>query len=496
MIHNFLSTFVLLLFLIIPNVSYAQFCVTRPITPPPFDQEAFQEYKQQRRAHTRNNERSRIAVTIHIVQAIAGATNIDLNRLYDEMDAVNFFFNAAGLEFFLCGSPRIVSGRGLYTFEEVGRDINPSNHVLNTINIYYIDEIGDQLTSSACGVAALPGYGPAHERFIIMQKSGCATNGSTLAHELGHFFGLYHTHSTVGGASFADGSNCETTGDLICDTAADPNLSGIRLDGCTYVGDLKDSKGTAYRPNPANLMSYAPWTCRKKFTSGQNERMNFFFETTDLADLIDNCDFYPDFAINSNESTNTNIISGQVLDLDYTFSTEGVTTPQEVEIIFRIQEEDNPIAFTIHKDTLLIEPGNTPFEKNFQIKLPLDFGTGNYTLSAVLDPEASIIERDKRNNFHVLDLTLDNSNLTGNIVFPNPASNIIKLFLRDKINIGNMTVFISDPLGRVYKTETAYKGNEELLYEIDVADLTPGMYILTLNYITSGNSQSYILYKE
>lgn len=496
MIRNFLSTFVFLLFFVIPNLSYAQFCSTRPLTPPPFDQEAFQAYKQQKRNHTRSNEKSRIGVTIHIVQAIAGATNIDLNRLYDEMDAVNFFFSSAGLEFFLCGSPRIISGRGTYTFEEVGKEINPSNHVLNTINIYYLDEIGDRVTNSACGVAALPAYGAAYERFIIMQKSGCATNGSTLAHELGHFFGLYHTHSTVGGASFVDGSNCETTGDLICDTAADPNLQGIRLDGCIYEEEIRDPKGDLYRPNPANLMSYASWTCRKKFTSGQNERMNFFFETTDLADLIDNCDFYPDFAIRSNESLSNTIISGQVLDLDYTFSTEGVTTAQEVEIIFRIQEEDNPIAFTIYKDTLVIQPGESPFEKNFQVKLPLDFGTGNYTLSAVLDPEATIIERDKRNNFHVLNLSLDNSNLTSNIIFPNPALSTIKLFLRDKINIGNLNISIADYLGRVYQTQTAYKGSEEELFELDVAYLPPGLYIVTLNYITSGNSQSYVLYKQ
>jgi len=496
MLRNFLSTFIIVLVLILPNLVNAQFCATKLEGIPEFDEEAFQKFQAERRNHARSNERIFVGLTIHIIQEIAGAPDIDIEALYEDIAGVNFAFSNAGIEFFLCGSPRVRQGKPVYTRQEWKRDLNPAYHVPNTINIYYVDEIGSLISSAACGISTFPHRGDAVEDRSIIMRKGCRANGNILAHEIGHFFGLYHTHETFLGQEFVDGSNCESAGDMVCDTPADPDLSETGLNGCTYEGTFADPKGAAYSPSPSNIMSYAPGRCYKKFSQGQYDRMNFFYETTELADLIDNCDFYPDFAISSTETTNNNVISGQVLDLDYTLSNLGVTSPQEVEIIFRIEEVGNPIAFTIHKDTLLIQPGEELSEKNFQIKLPLSFGKGTYTLTAVLDPESTIIERDKRNNFHDLTLTLDNSNLTGNIIFPNPALNTIKLFLRDKINIGNMNVSIADYLGRVYQTDTAYKGNEEFLYEIDVADLAPGIYILTLDYITSGNNQSFVLYKE
>jgi len=495
MLRNFLSTFIILLVLILPNLVNAQFCATELEVLPEFDKEAFHKFQAERRNHARSNETIYVGLTIHIIQQIAGAPDTDIEALYEDVAAVNFAFSYSGIEFFLCGSPRVIQGKPTYTVQEWKRDLNPAYYVPNTINIYYVDEIGSLISSAACGISTFPWDGEPKDRSIIMKK-GCRSNGSTLAHEIGHFFGLFHTHETFLGQEFVDGSNCESAGDNVCDTPADPDLSQIRLNGCTYEGTLKDPKGAAYSPSPANIMSYAPGSCRKRFSQGQSDRMNFYYATTELADLLDNCDFYPDYAITSDEVADTGFTSGQVLDLNYTFSNEGVTEPQEVEIIFRIQREDSDIIFTIHKEILVMQPGTVPFEQNFQVPLPLDFGTGNYTLSVVLDPDATIIERDKRNNFHSLDLSIDNSNLTGNIIFPNPALNTVKLFLRDKINIGNMNVSIADYLGRVYQTETAYKGDEELLYEVDVTNLTPGVYIITLNYITSGNSQSFVLYKE
>ena len=49
-------------------------------------------------------------------------------------------------------------------------------------------------------------------------------------HEMGHFFGLLHTHgysNTVKTDEFVDGSNCNEAGDYFCDTPADPRLSPV-----------------------------------------------------------------------------------------------------------------------------------------------------------------------------------------------------------------------------------------------------------------------------
>ena len=50
---------------------------------------------------------------------------------------------------------------------------------------------------------------------------------STVAHEMGHCLGLYHTHNGTGDNNgtpeLVNGSNSSTAGDYITDTPADPN---------------------------------------------------------------------------------------------------------------------------------------------------------------------------------------------------------------------------------------------------------------------------------
>ena len=69
--------------------------------------------------------------------------------------------------------------------------------------------------------------------------NGCANNGSTLPHEVGHFYGLPHTHDQ--GNELVNGSNCATAGDNFCDTPADPNLSGVVNSSCVYTGTATDA---------------------------------------------------------------------------------------------------------------------------------------------------------------------------------------------------------------------------------------------------------------
>ena len=75
-------------------------------------------------------------------------------------------------------------------------------------------------------------------------RNSCAYNGSTIIHEFGHYFSLFHTHGPTNSAittELVDGSNCTTSGDELCDTPADPNLSG-NVTNCLYTGGLFDAK--------------------------------------------------------------------------------------------------------------------------------------------------------------------------------------------------------------------------------------------------------------
>jgi len=126
----------------------------------------------------------------------------------------------------------------------------------------------------------------------------CATNGSTLAHEIGHYFDLYHTHQgeyTFGGiwgkelvSRHPDTLNCGPRfGDELCDTPAEPTVNDLRKIGltglvdtnCVYLGTTrKDSLGYIYKPDIRNLMSYSQKICRDFISPEQITRMRTSYE--------------------------------------------------------------------------------------------------------------------------------------------------------------------------------------------------------------------------
>ena len=484
--------------LIISNVLFgqSQICGTT-ITKADFEVfeiNAFRAF-QQNRSNKRNNDKINIGITIHIVETVQGAANIEIQKLYDELDAVNLFFSPANISFFYCGAPRFIAGKGIYTYNQAALELNSGNNEPNTINIFYLDEIGDtQLSQFACGISQFPWRGKLHDRFILMQK-GCSTNGATLAHELGHYFGLFHTHETFRGRELVNGSNCDIAGDLLCDTPADPNLGATGLNGCTYEANFVDANGDTYRPNPANIMSYSPDRCQMRFSPMQNDLMNFYLETTDLNTIVSDCDHFPDYAIDATQNQ-LNITSGQIMELIYSFDNQGITKDQEIEIFWKLAQEGE-IELTIHKDTLLLKAGSGSISQTFYVEFPLFKGTGNYVLTTALDPNSKILERDKRNNFHRIDIAVDNSQFSDVVLFPNPVQNRIKVFIRDRFRGGKITMQIVDRMGRIILEEERFKNQDEFFTEMDVLDLSFGFYLLNIRYDRDGGeSQPFWFIKE
>lgn len=126
-----------------------------------------------------------------------------------------------------------------------------------------------------------------------------STNISTLSHEMGHDFGLYHTFqaredddNTIVRENVArSGSckNCVTEGDLLCDTEADRDIDEnlISSTNCTYGGTLKDACNTTLLMTPTNIMTYGRRSCRSVFTNEQGARcQNFILTTPFLSDAI------------------------------------------------------------------------------------------------------------------------------------------------------------------------------------------------------------------
>lgn len=101
-------------------------------------------------------------------------------------------------------------------------------------------------------------------------------------HELGHFFGLFHTNDTQRGEQRADGAFCSTTGDLVCDTPPTPegDCELINLNTCTYDAQIRDSRGVLYEDVLVNNIMSCPAAdiCgASNITQGQAARMYFHY---------------------------------------------------------------------------------------------------------------------------------------------------------------------------------------------------------------------------
>lgn len=155
------------------------------------------------------------------------------------------------------------------------------------LNIYVVKNIN----GNVAGYSSFPG-GPSSEDGVVVRhnyfgNTGTASSslGRTISHELGHWFGLYHTFNN------GCGINVCTDGDYVCDTPpqASPSYNCNTLNTCSNDNpDLNDLK--------ENYMNYTPDACKDMFTAGQKQRIQATLDTirtqiwTNTNLLVTGCD--------------------------------------------------------------------------------------------------------------------------------------------------------------------------------------------------------------
>ena len=167
-------------------------------------------------------------------------------------------------------------------------------HPSKYINIYIVDSI----IGGVAGFATLPSShgnlidGIYIEREYLINDSNINTNMNVLAHEMGHYLGLFHTFGICRNsfeACSCDNANCLFNGDMICDTPpnqeqmtgysefAFPNTCTdifppilLVTDGTHPINETEDPKD--------NYMDYGIWDWQNTFTNGQITRMNFMID--------------------------------------------------------------------------------------------------------------------------------------------------------------------------------------------------------------------------
>ena len=215
-----------------------------------------------------------LPIKLHIIRRNDGTGGVDEMEVYHGLAATNAQFRAAGMQFYLCGPIDYLNDSNFYDFSSndetalcTGRD------QANAFNIYFMN-------SATLRGGIVGGY--CSSRVFIINSHGNIHR--TFTHEVGHFFGLLHTFENGNSANVADRelvlrSNCLTTGDLVCDTPADPSeRPGASAPECAYAGGLTDAQGNAYTPPVRNAMSY--YFCGNQLTPGQLSRMDAFRLTT------------------------------------------------------------------------------------------------------------------------------------------------------------------------------------------------------------------------
>ncbi|MCE6992773.1 GEVED domain-containing protein [Dyadobacter sp. CY323] len=229
-----------------------------------------------------------IPIRPHILRRNDGNGGYSVNSLNNILALANSYHiqNGTGIQFFYAGTSfDYIDNTNWYNnfTTTIEGAVANSRDAPNALNQYYVN-----YTSEAwAGYAYYPTNQQSSTRSFIL--TGYPETEDDLAnrvvpHELGHTFNLLHTFGNSNGTepstelvTRGPGANCSYTGDMLCETPADPfgmeGSSVINVNGCiSYNGTALDANGEAYTPSVSNLMGYYQ-TCAHHFVPSQYERM-------------------------------------------------------------------------------------------------------------------------------------------------------------------------------------------------------------------------------
>lgn len=219
-----------------------------------------------------------LSIVAHIVLDSLDQPAMTLTQLDNAINVLNEDFLPICLSFQVCKIEYIKN----YKYDRFhdtneGGEAKAIYNVPRMINIFFVIDIQDPTVAGggpAGGFAPMPPTQDSSD-YIVIKKGSSLTGGKTMSHEMGHYFGLFHTWETSMGVETNNGSNCTTAGDLLCDTP--PDAFPINFNGCSYSDNQTDPNGEFLTPIVGNIMSYHPATCKSPFTIMQLNRMAMMY---------------------------------------------------------------------------------------------------------------------------------------------------------------------------------------------------------------------------
>ncbi|GAX20317.1 hypothetical protein FisN_9Hh025 [Fistulifera solaris] len=205
-----------------------------------------------------------ITTYIHAIQKDNDTGFLSDEILQENIDITNQLLLSTGFQLNVVATNRVVDkiwyDSEWNTFEQKNMEKKHRKGNLKTLNVYY--KAARMFGGRYCGYANLAENAKAMGKGDgIVVDTDCATDKTTLAHEVGHWLNLLHTFD--GGCS---------PGDLVDDTNAQSWYYGRIIGACP--NPLPDSCPDRPGADPLdNIMDYAPLGCDDVFTEGQARRM-------------------------------------------------------------------------------------------------------------------------------------------------------------------------------------------------------------------------------
>lgn len=302
-------------------------CGTLPTTESLLHSERIFELAKSNSALT-NRSVTTFSLQFHVIRSSNGTGGTTQAIIDQKINQLNQAYSSSNIQFERC-EDIIFNDNDAWHIPWAVSD--PANYAINynvpnVINVFIPISMGGPCCLDCTeGLATYPDNNASTADYVSVGLEAFENKPEVFIHEMGHFFGLYHTHES----SFfgiEDINNCSNTGDRCCDTPPSPlflqnittpgcgpcgwdNLSLVN-DNCQYIGDQQFTangifhgcQGT-YTPidfsanfpgNPVinpltnNYMSSPSSPCQNSFTPDQIAIMNVTATFDERADLV--CD--------------------------------------------------------------------------------------------------------------------------------------------------------------------------------------------------------------